>query len=61
MGDANLSPAEKANILAKYKAADSWWGQLFGDFPWTTLIVTAGIALIAFFALPQYFAKRVSS
>lgn len=50
--DPKLTAQEKADLLFKLRSAESFWGEIFGALPWTTLIITAGIALVAFFALP---------
>lgn len=58
-GDPTLTPQQKADKIAAIRASESWWGQIFGTFPWTTLVITAGVALIAFFAIPPLLARKV--
>lgn len=61
MKDPKMTPEEKADALMKLRSAESFWGEIFGAFPWTVLIVTAGIAAIAFFALPSLLLKKVKA
>ncbi|HXX93918.1 MAG TPA: hypothetical protein VEN81_09805 [Planctomycetota bacterium] len=55
--DTTLSTVQKADILKKLQDSNSFFSAIFGELPWTTLIVMSGIALIALFVLPPLFAK----
>jgi len=55
--DTTLSTVQKADILKKLQDSNSFMSAIFGQLPWTTLIIMSGVALIALFVLPPLFAK----
>jgi hypothetical protein len=53
MADKMLSSREKADLIEKVKASESFFNVVFGSsFSWTTLIIGSAIFGIAFFVLP---------
>lgn len=57
--DPTLSPDQRAEVLAKLDAAESFFGAIFGSsFNWTSVIVGATILSIAFFVLPKVLEER---
>jgi hypothetical protein len=54
--DPRLSAAEKADRLMKIKAQNSFFSVIFGfEIPWTTIVIGATVAGVAFFGLPMLF------
>lgn len=52
--DTSLSPADKADRLAKLKTANNFFGEVFGasDIPWTAILITVGVGVLALLAYP---------
>lgn len=52
--DTTLTAAQKADRLAKLKAADSLFAQVFGDadIPWTGILIALGVGVLAALAYP---------
>lgn len=59
MKDPKLTAQEKADLLMKLRSAESFWGEIFGAFPWTTMIIATGITIVALFVLPPILSKKV--
>lgn len=55
-GDPRLSPSEKADKILSIRSVGSFFSSIFGsEFPWTTVIIGAAVAGIAYFGLPLLF------
>lgn len=53
LNDPKLSSAEKALLVGRINAANSFFGGIFGaTIPWTEILVVLGLGALAFFAYP---------